>query len=97
MHPTCPVAAFVTTHVPFVVRWAIMQLENIGFARRTGIVLFFDSSVHFDPVADALDIAKARGVARSCTISRCAPYRRPTAPTRTSTNQRLETEVPGAV
>lgn len=55
-------AAFVATHLPFVARWAIMQLENIGFARQNWREIFYDHSTTFGPVAGAIDIATARGI-----------------------------------
>ncbi|BBE72979.1 His-Xaa-Ser system radical SAM maturase HxsC [Oharaeibacter diazotrophicus] len=55
-------ARFVTTHIPFAVRWAIMHLENIGYARRDWPDLFADTSVAFADVAEALDLARARGI-----------------------------------
>jgi His-Xaa-Ser system radical SAM maturase HxsC len=61
--PHLPVLArFVASHVPFAVHWAIMQLENIGFARQNWDKLFFDNSAEFTPVAEATDIARACGV-----------------------------------
>lgn len=55
-------AQFVTAHIPFATHWAIMQLENIGFARRNWDRLFFDSSSDFAPIAEAADLARACGV-----------------------------------
>ncbi|MDX8456019.1 His-Xaa-Ser system radical SAM maturase HxsC [Mesorhizobium sp. VK9D] len=55
-------AKLVTTALPFVEVWAIMQLENIGYGRKNWSTLFFDSSTGFDQIARALDIAVARGV-----------------------------------
>ncbi|TIS99177.1 MAG: His-Xaa-Ser system radical SAM maturase HxsC [Mesorhizobium sp.] len=55
-------AKFVTTALPFVDSWAIMQLENIGFARQNWDALFFDSSAGFDVVGKALDFAISRGI-----------------------------------
>jgi len=54
-------ANFITTHLPFVSSWALMQLENIGYGRQNWDDLFFDSSVSFAPVAEALNIARGRG------------------------------------
>ena len=54
------VANFVTTHLPFISRWALMQMENIGFGRKNWDELFFDHSNEFEPIADALNIARAR-------------------------------------
>jgi His-Xaa-Ser system radical SAM maturase HxsC len=55
-------ARFVATHAPFAVRWAIMQLENTGFARQNWDRLFFDNSANFAPIAEATDLARACGV-----------------------------------
>lgn len=55
-------AAFITTFLPFISVWAIMQLENIGYARRDWDALFFDSGQRFDAIAAAIDVAKVRGV-----------------------------------
>ncbi|MBS1164336.1 MAG: radical superfamily protein [Proteobacteria bacterium] len=41
-------AQFITMHVPFAMRWAIMQLENIGYAEQRWSELFVDSSRDFD-------------------------------------------------
>ncbi|MBN8918195.1 MAG: His-Xaa-Ser system radical SAM maturase HxsC [Rhizobiales bacterium] len=54
-------ARFVTTHLPFVSSWALMQLENIGYGRQNWNKLFLDTSVMFDPIGNALDIARSRG------------------------------------
>jgi len=53
----------ICTHIPFVARWAIMQLENIGFARKIWADQFYDSSADFAPIGAALDLARARGIA----------------------------------
>lgn len=55
-------ARFVTLNLPFVNFWAIMQLENIGFGRKNWDSQFLDTSLEFSPVADAIDIAGARGI-----------------------------------
>jgi MoaA/NifB/PqqE/SkfB family radical SAM enzyme len=55
-------ARFVAAHLPFVSVWAIMQLENIGFARKNWDGLFFDNSAAFGPVGAAIDIARAKGL-----------------------------------
>lgn len=55
-------ASHVARRLPFVARWAIMQLENIGFARKNWHGIFCDHSSDFGPVARALDIARARGI-----------------------------------
>jgi hypothetical protein len=57
-----------------------MQMENIGYARKNWAKEFFDNSLTFEPLADALDIAVGRGVNvslynfPSCTVPK--PYRR---------------------
>lgn len=72
-------AGYIASHLPFISVWAIMQLENIGFARKNWEHLFFDSSVYFAPVANAIDIALGRGLAVAlynfplCTVP--PPYR----------------------
>ena len=55
-------AQFASTHLPFLSVWAIMQLENIGFARKNWDSLFFDNAADFSPVAAAIDIASGRGL-----------------------------------
>ena len=55
-------ARYVATHLPFVSVWAIMQLENIGFARMNWASIFCDSSVAFESIGAAVDIATGRGV-----------------------------------
>ncbi|TGQ89027.1 His-Xaa-Ser system radical SAM maturase HxsC [Mesorhizobium sp. M8A.F.Ca.ET.208.01.1.1] len=55
-------AKFVTTSLPFIDKWAIMQLENIGYGRQNWHSLFFDSSTGFDVVGKALDLAISRGI-----------------------------------
>ncbi|MES0172617.1 His-Xaa-Ser system radical SAM maturase HxsC [Mesorhizobium sp. M0006] len=66
MKPNAPglpdLARLVTTALPFVDKWAIMQLENIGYGRQNWDSLFFDSSKDFDVVGKALDLAISRGI-----------------------------------
>lgn len=52
----------VATQLTFIVFWAIMQLENAGYARRDWDELFFDNSLDFERIGAAVDIARARGV-----------------------------------
>ncbi len=52
---------FITRHLSFVDFWAIMQLENIGFARKNWEAEFFDSSKDFSAIAHAIDISASRG------------------------------------
>ena len=53
---------FVSAYLPFVSTWALMQLENIGFARNRWSDLFYDNSVDFGPVGQAIDYAFVRGI-----------------------------------
>ncbi|MER8807540.1 His-Xaa-Ser system radical SAM maturase HxsC [Mesorhizobium australicum] len=66
MKPNAPglldLARFVTVALPFIDKWAIMQLENIGYARKDWDSLFFDSSLGFDLVSKALDLSISRGI-----------------------------------
>ena len=55
-------ARFVTTSLPFIDKWAIMQLENIGYGRQNWNSLFFDSSKGFRRGWKALDFAISRGI-----------------------------------
>jgi len=55
-------AGFVGTALPFVERWAIMQLENIGVGRMNWDSSFKDTSIDFGNVARAINIATARDV-----------------------------------
>jgi His-Xaa-Ser system radical SAM maturase HxsC len=55
-------ARFITSQVPFVATWAIMQLENIGYGRQNWANLFFDNSQDFGPIGSATDIARAHGI-----------------------------------
>jgi His-Xaa-Ser system radical SAM maturase HxsC len=54
-------ARFIAANLPFADSWAIMQLESIGFARNRWPDLFFDTSMEFAPVAEAIDIARLSG------------------------------------
>ncbi|XAZ26201.1 His-Xaa-Ser system radical SAM maturase HxsC (plasmid) [Sinorhizobium sp. B11] len=56
------IADFVGTSLPFVERWAIMQLENIGYGRMNWDRSFKDTSTDFENVARAINIATARNV-----------------------------------
>ncbi len=58
-------ADHITIHQSFAKVWAIMQLENIGFARMNWNREFYDSSVSFQPIADGVDLATARGMKTS--------------------------------
>jgi His-Xaa-Ser system radical SAM maturase HxsC len=73
-------AAYISRHLNFIDVWAVMQMENIGYARKNWAKEFFDNSLTFEPLADALDIAVGRGVNvslynfPSCSVPK--PYRR---------------------
>lgn len=53
---------FVGTHLPFVERWAIMQLEKIGFGRMNWDKIFKDTSLDFGHLARTINLATTRGV-----------------------------------
>lgn len=55
-------ARFITTMLPFIQTWAIMQLENIGYGRQNWAKLFYDSSSGFDVISRAVDIVNSRGI-----------------------------------
>ena len=55
-------AEFVSTHLPWIEIWAIMQLENIGYARMNWDHIFFDNSVEFTPIQRGLTVASARNI-----------------------------------
>lgn len=66
MEPNAPglpaLARYITTTLPFVRTWAIMQMENIGYGRQNWKNLFYDSSSGFDIIATALNLARSRGI-----------------------------------
>lgn len=55
-------ASFVGTTLPFMERWAIMQLESIGFGRMNWSRIFKDTSIDFEAIARAINIASTKGV-----------------------------------
>jgi His-Xaa-Ser system radical SAM maturase HxsC len=55
-------AKFVANNLPFAASWAIMQLEPAGFARGAWRDLFFDTSLEFTPLAEAISVAAIRGL-----------------------------------
>ncbi|MBW8639996.1 His-Xaa-Ser system radical SAM maturase HxsC [Hoeflea sp. WL0058] len=73
-------ADFITDYLPYSEYWAIMQLENIGYGKLNWSSEFFDSSIEFQNIARALNIASGRGLSVSlfnfplCTIPEA--YRR---------------------
>lgn len=55
-----PLSDFITTRLSFISKWAIMQLERIGFARRNWNEIFFDNSENFTPLHSAIDVLRVR-------------------------------------
>lgn len=56
-------ATRITRHQSFANVWAIMQLENIGYARMNWNAEFCDTSATFEGVSKAIDLAAGRGLA----------------------------------
>lgn len=54
-------AQFITMQAPFAMRWAIMQLENIGYAEKKWSDIFVDTSAGFEQIGDAIDLVRALG------------------------------------
>jgi His-Xaa-Ser system radical SAM maturase HxsC len=52
------IARLISNKISFADIWAIMQLENIGFARKNWQDIFFDHSIQFEPIAAALRLAQ---------------------------------------
>lgn len=52
----------VSIRLPFIERWAIMHLENIGFGRMNWKSSFKDTSADFGSLGRAIDIASAKGM-----------------------------------
>lgn len=50
-------ADFISRHIPDIEIWAIMQLERIGFAKMNWDHIFYDSSIDFSFIENALRIA----------------------------------------
>lgn len=55
-------AAHISTHLPFVTSWALMQMERIGYGRMNWGTSFLDTSVHFERLRQAVNIASGRGI-----------------------------------
>lgn len=55
-------ARFVVANAPFVVTWALMQLEAAGFARGRWKELFVDHSHDSEPLTAAICLTAARGI-----------------------------------
>lgn len=94
-------AEFIAIHAPFAAPWAIMQLENIGFARNRWRELFFDHSTDFDAIANAIDLARLHGIKTTlynfplCTVP--APYRRFAPSTISDWKRRFEPRCDGCI
>ena len=52
------IAKFITKNTNFMARWAIMNLEPIGYAKFSREELFFDYSQFFEPIANAIETAE---------------------------------------
>jgi hypothetical protein len=55
----------IAVRLPFIERWAIMQLENIGYGRMNWKSSFKDTSSDFGELSRAVDMATAKGMAVS--------------------------------
>jgi His-Xaa-Ser system radical SAM maturase HxsC len=55
-------ADFISRHIPDIDIWAIMQLERIGFAKMNWDHIFYDSSIDFGFIENALSIANQNNV-----------------------------------
>lgn len=55
-------ANYVSTQLPFIDVWAIMQLENIGYGRMNWDHSFKDTSLDFEQVRRAINLAIGRGL-----------------------------------
>lgn len=53
-------ADFITRQLPFASRWAIMQMERIGYGRMNWNRCFFDNSTNFAKLGIAIDVMRAR-------------------------------------
>lgn len=51
---------FISNKLSFIAKWAIMQVEKIGFARRNWSAIFFDNSQDFAELYTAIDIMRIR-------------------------------------
>ncbi|AGB73685.1 MULTISPECIES: His-Xaa-Ser system radical SAM maturase HxsC [Rhizobium] len=55
-------ANYVSTRLPFIDVWAIMQLENIGYGRMNWAHSFKDTSLDFGRLRTAINLAIGRGI-----------------------------------
>ncbi|MBL4869362.1 MAG: His-Xaa-Ser system radical SAM maturase HxsC [Robiginitomaculum sp.] len=56
------IADFISRHMPHCETWAIMQLENIGYAKMNWSHIFVDTSKNFAPIENALSIARIKNI-----------------------------------
>lgn len=94
-------ARFIARHATFASPWAIMQLENIGYARNRWTDLFYDHSINFTPIQTAVETARLHGVDVMlynfplCTVP--AAYRRLAPSTISDWKRRFEPECEGCL
>jgi His-Xaa-Ser system radical SAM maturase HxsC len=55
-------ARYIGINLPFILQWSIMQLENIGFARRRFDALFVPFRREFALISEAIDIVELCGL-----------------------------------
>ncbi|MBO9102185.1 MULTISPECIES: His-Xaa-Ser system radical SAM maturase HxsC [unclassified Rhizobium] len=55
-------ASYVTTRLPFIDVWALMQLENIGYGRMNWSASFQDTSLDFSSLKTAVNVAIAHDI-----------------------------------
>lgn len=55
-------ARHIARRLPFIATWSIMQLENIGYARRRWNELRFDHTQSFSAIGEAVDYAHLMGI-----------------------------------
>ncbi len=55
------IANFIGKHIPFIIDWAVMGLEPIGYAKANKDRLFIDHTAHPEPLISAIQISDARG------------------------------------
>ena len=56
------IAEFIATHLHWIEVWAIMQLENMGYARMNWDHIFFDNSLDSSPIQRAISVAVGRDI-----------------------------------
>ncbi|SFU17013.1 His-Xaa-Ser system radical SAM maturase HxsC [Pseudovibrio denitrificans] len=55
-------ASFISKDISFASVWALMQMENIGFARKNWNKQFYDNSLDFKPISSAMDLVLGSGL-----------------------------------